>query len=208
MGRCVRLMERLRPTKGQSSAYVEYAPISSDQMHDIESEKAVRGKDFSKEVRKNNARRSLPLYSLIRGNHAAIRKSEEMKFDTHNQVNDKMNDSTAVYSESLTKDQFGREFCEVVIHPFVEMIADDSGEPIDDGEWTNASGGEYSDEFGNDLDDYPDEMFRKGWSVTSWVDDNGNVDIVDEQEFPDRTSALARAQELAARYRVNIDHSY
>lgn len=137
-----------------------------------------------------------------------MRKSKEMKFDTYNQVNDKIIDSTTGYSESPIKDQFGRDFCEVVIHPFVEMIADDNGEPIDDGEWTNASGGEYSDEFGNDLDDYPDEMFRKGWSVTSWVDDNGDVDIVDQQEFPDRTSALACAQELAARYCVKIDHRY
>lgn len=131
-----------------------------------------------------------------------------MKFNTCNQVNDKIKDSTTDYSESPLTDQFGREFCEVVIHPFVEMVTDESGEPVDDGEWTNASGGEYSDEFGNELDDYPDEMFRKGWSVTSWVDDNGGVDIVDEEEFPDRTSALARAQELAVRYCVNIDHRY
>lgn len=131
-----------------------------------------------------------------------------MKFDTYNQVNDEINDSTAGYSNPPATDQRDREFCEVVIHPFVEMVADENGEPVDDGEWTNASGGEYSDEFGHDLDDYPDTMFRKGWSVTSWVDDNGDVDIVDEQEFPDRTSALARAQELAARYGVNIDHRY
>ena len=131
-----------------------------------------------------------------------------MNLDICNQVNDEMNDSAAGYLESPTTDQFGREFCEVVIHPFVEMIADEDGEAVEDGEWTNASGGEYSDEFGNDLDDYPDEMFRKGWSVTSWVDNNGDVDIVDEQEFPDRTSALARAQELAARYRVYIVFRY
>lgn len=150
----------------------------------------------------------LPLYSLIRGNHATMRKAKEMKFDTYNQVNHEMNDSISGYSDFPVIDQRGRNFYEVVIHPFVEMIADEDGEPLDDGEWTNASGGEYSDEFGNDLDDYPDEMFRKGWSVTSWVDDNGDVDIVDEQEFPDRTSALARAQELATRYCVKIDHRY
>ena len=131
-----------------------------------------------------------------------------MKFDTCNQVNEGMKDSSAGYLEYSTDDQSDREFCEVVIHPFVEMVADENGEPVDDGEWTNASGGEYSDEFGNDLDDYPDEMFRKGWSVTSWVDDNGDVEIADEEEFPDYASALARAKELAARYGVNIDHRY
>jgi hypothetical protein len=145
---------------------------------------------------------------VIRGNRAANRKIEEMNLNTYDPSNSEANIICANYSEFPSTDQHGRNFIEVAIHPFVEMVADENGEPVDDGEWTNASGGEYSDEFGSDLDDYPDEMFRKGWSVTLWVDDNGDVDIVDEQEFPDRTSALARAQELAARYRVNIDHRY
>lgn len=129
-----------------------------------------------------------------------------------NTLNAQYSDETTIVmtdaSSSSASDQMGRKFHEVVIHPFVEMIADEDGEPIDDGEWTNASGGEYSDEFGDDLDDYPDDMFRKGWSVSSWVEHEGGVDVVDEEEFDDRASALARAQELAVQYRVPIDHRY
>lgn len=101
----------------------------------------------------------------------------------------------------------GRAFVEVSIHPFVERIADEDGEPLEGGEceWFNASGSEYGDE----LDDYPDDQFRKGWSVTSWVqDDEGMIDEVDDEEFLDFESAMARADELAEKYRVDIDHRY
>ncbi|QIK78381.1 hypothetical protein G7077_05130 [Sphingomonas piscis] len=81
-----------------------------------------------------------------------------------------------------------------------------------DGDCGNPSGGEFSDEFGDDLDGYPDAMFRKGWSVTSWVrdgdEDDGDIDVVDDEEFPDYDTAIVRAEELAAQYRVDIDHRY
>ena len=105
-------------------------------------------------------------------------------------------------------DKHGRPFFEVSIHPFVEQVADEDGEPVD-GDWHNPSGGDFSDEFGDELDGYPDAMFRKGWSVSSWVRDaNGNDDDVDDEEFPDYDTAMARAEELAALYRVRIDHRY
>ena len=109
-------------------------------------------------------------------------------------------------------DEQGRTFFEVSIHPFVVQVADENGEPVD-GDWSNPSGGEFSDEFGDDLDCYPDAMFRKGWSVSSWVrdgdeDDDGDIDAVDDEEFPDYDTAILRAEELAAQYRVEIDHRY
>lgn len=106
------------------------------------------------------------------------------------------------------KDKHGRTFFEVSIHPFVEQVADGNGEPVE-GDWSNTSGGEFSEEFGDDLDGYPDAMFRKGWSVSSWVrDHDGDIDVVDEEEFPDYDTAIIRAEELAAQYRVGIDHRY
>lgn len=131
-----------------------------------------------------------------------------MTLNTNARTNEELEANDAGYCDNPASDQHGRKFLEVVIHPFVEMIADEDGEPVDDGEWTNASGGEYSDEFGDDLDDYPNDMFRKGWSVSSWVEHEGDLDVVDEEEFDDRASALARSQELAALYRVPIDHRY
>lgn len=110
--------------------------------------------------------------------------------------------------EPPATDKYGRTFCEVSIHPFVEQIADEDGEPVD-GDWCNASGGDWSDEFGDELDGYPDAMFLKGWSVTSWVRNrDGGIHEVDDEEFPDYDSAIARAEELAALYRVDIDHRY
>lgn len=122
------------------------------------------------------------------------------------------------YEEGPATDEHGRTFFEVSIHPFVEQFADPYGNEVD-GEWSNAGGGEYSDEFGDDLDRYPDTMFRKGWSVSSWVgtpvfDDEGDlelhedIDVVDDEEYPDYDTAIARAEELAALYRVDIDHRY
>ena len=109
---------------------------------------------------------------------------------------------------SPAQDQHGRTFSEVSIHPFAQQIADEDGEP-EDGGCFNPSGSEWSDEFGDDLDDYPDEMFRKGWSVTSWVTGrDGSIGNVDDEEFPDFEAAIARAEELASQYRVNIDHCY
>lgn len=106
------------------------------------------------------------------------------------------------------KDEHGRTFFQVMIHPFIQEIADEDGEPVD-GEWCNASGSPWSDEFGDELDDYPDEMFRKGWSVSSWVQDpQGGIDAVDDEEFDDYDTANARAIELADRYGVAIDHCY
>ena len=106
------------------------------------------------------------------------------------------------------KDKHGRTFFEVSIHPFVEQIADEDGEAVE-GEWMNASGSGFSDQFGDELDDYPDAMFRKGWSVSSWVrDGDGNQDDVDEEEFPSYATAIVRAEELAERYRVRINHRY
>ena len=110
--------------------------------------------------------------------------------------------------ESPATDKHGRTFFEVSIHPFVEQVADEHGNPVD-GDWSNPSGGEFSDEFGDDLDGYPDAMFRKGWSVSSWVrgHDGSSIDV-DEEEFPDYDTAIIRAEELAAQYRVGIDHRY
>jgi hypothetical protein len=106
-------------------------------------------------------------------------------------------------------DKHGRSFFEVSIHPFVEQFADEDGDPVEDGYRLNPSGGEWSDEFGDDLDGYPDEMFRKGWSVTSWArDHDGHIGCDDDEEFPDYDTAIARAQELATQYRVPIDHRY
>ena len=114
--------------------------------------------------------------------------------------------------ESPATDEDGRTFFEVSIHPFVEQVADENGEAM------NGFGFNPGD---NDLDAYPDAMFRKGWSVTSWVqapddeydhDDDGeyegDIDAVDDEEFPDYDTAIARAEELAALYRVEIDHRY
>jgi hypothetical protein len=95
----------------------------------------------------------------------------------------------------------------VSIHPFVEQYADKDGDPVDDGYCCNASGGDHSDEFGDDLDGYPDEMFRKGWSATSWAR-APNTREVDDEEFPDYESAIAYAQQLSQKYRVKIDHRY
>jgi hypothetical protein len=105
--------------------------------------------------------------------------------------------------EPPATDEDGRTFFEVSIHPFVEQVADENGEPMD-GDWVNP---------GDDLEGYPDAMFRKGWSVSSWVrdhgdDDDGDIDAVDDEEFPDHDTAIARAEELAAQYRVEIDHRY
>ena len=115
--------------------------------------------------------------------------------------------TTTNYEDGPATDEYGCTFTKVSIHPFVERVANEDGEPIE-GDWSNASGGEYSDEFGDDLDDYPDAMFLKGWSVSSWVDDGGEPATVDNEEFPDYDTAFARAEELAALYRVDIDHSY
>jgi len=114
--------------------------------------------------------------------------------------------------EPPATDEHGRTFFEVSIHPFVEQVADKNGKPVD-GDWVNPSGSEFSDKFGDDLDGYPDAMFRKGWSVSSWVrdhdeDDDGDIDVVDDEEFPDYDTAIVRAEELAAQYRVEIDHRY
>jgi hypothetical protein len=116
--------------------------------------------------------------------------------------------TTTNYEDGPVTDEHGRTFDEVCIHPFVEQYADEDGEEVE-GDWSNASGGEYSDEFGDDLDDYPDTMFRKGWSVTSWArDKSGDIYDVDDEEYPDYDTAIARAEELAAKYRVDIDHRY
>ena len=110
--------------------------------------------------------------------------------------------------QSPATDKHGRTFFEVSIHPFVEQVADEDGEPVD-GDWSNPSGGEFSDEFGDDLVGYPDAMFRKGWSVSSWVrDEDGNIEDVDDEEFPDYDTAMVRAEKMAALYRVGIDHRY
>ena len=112
--------------------------------------------------------------------------------------------------DTPSMDSKGRTFSEVSIHPFVQQIADEDGDAIEDGEWSNASGGEFSDEFGDELDDYPDEMFRKGWSVSSWVRnaDGSDIDVVDEEEFDDYETAIERAEELADEYGVEVDERY
>ena len=104
-------------------------------------------------------------------------------------------------------DKHGRPFFEVSIHPFVQQVADENGEPMK-GNWSNTSGGQFTREFGDDLDGYPDAMFRKGWSVSSWVQDENQIDGVDDEEFPDYDTAIVRAEELAALYRVQIDYRY
>lgn len=120
--------------------------------------------------------------------------------------------------EAPVMDKHGRTFFEVSIHPFVQQVADEDGEPVD-GDWVNSSGSVWNNEFGDDLDGYPDAMFRKGWSVSSWVgtpilDEDGDlesyedIEDVDDEEFPDYDTAIARAGELAAQYRVDIDHRY
>lgn len=121
--------------------------------------------------------------------------------------------TTTEYDEPPATDEHGRTFFEVMIHPFVVQIVDEDGDPIDEDEqeWFNPSGSEWSDEFGDDLDGYPDEMFRKGWSVSSWVrvgDNDEHMEEVDDEEYPDYDTAIARAEELAAKYRVDIDHRY
>lgn len=95
------------------------------------------------------------------------------------------------------------DIIEVSIHPFVQQIADENGEEIE-GDWSNASGGEYSDEFGDELDDYPDAMFRKGWSVSTWTSVDGDID----EEFDDYETAIARAADLADKHGAVIDHRY
>ena len=105
-------------------------------------------------------------------------------------------------------DEDGRTFFEVSIHPWVQQIADEDGEAVD-GDRVNPDGSEFSDEYGDDLDDYPDSMFRKTWSVSSWVRDNdGNQDVVDDDDIPDYETAIVRARELAGKYHVGIDHRY
>ena len=129
--------------------------------------------------------------------------------------------TTTDYEDGPATDEHGRTFFEVSIHPFAMQIADEDGDPIDeDDQWSfNPSGSEWSGEYGDELDGYPDEMFRKGWSVTSWVgtpifDDDGDlelhedIDDVDDEEYPDYDTAIARAEELATLYRVDIDHRY
>ena len=95
------------------------------------------------------------------------------------------------------------DIIEVSIHPFVEKIADENGESVD-GEWFNPCGSDYSDEFGDELDGYPNAMFRKGWSVSTW----SSVDVDIDEEFDDYETAIARAVELADQYGVEIDHRY
>lgn len=118
--------------------------------------------------------------------------------------------TTIAHDDEPATDEPDCTFYEVSIHPFVEQFADPYGNEVD-GEWSNASGGEYSDEFGDDLDGYPDTMFRKGWSVTSWArvgDNDEHIMCVDDEEYPDYDTTIARAEELAALYRVDIDHRY
>ena len=119
-------------------------------------------------------------------------------------INDPAEEST-----SPVIDARGLPFFEVSIHPFVQQIADEDGE-VEEGEWSSASGGEFSDVYGDELEGYPDDMFRKGWSVSSWAGDpdSGDIEDVDDEEFPDYETAISRAQELAAKYRVGIDHRY
>jgi hypothetical protein len=118
-------------------------------------------------------------------------------------------DSDPMLNENPAIHGNGKAFFEVSIHPFVQQIADEDGE-VEDGDWSNTAGGEWSDEYGNELEGYPDEMFRKGWCVSSWAGDPASSDIedVDDEEFPDYETAISRAQELAAKYRVGIDHRY
>lgn len=105
-------------------------------------------------------------------------------------------------------DNNGRTFFEVSIHPWVQQFADEHGEAVE-GDRENPSASEFGDEFGDELDDYPDAMFRKGWSVSSWVRDNdGNENFVDDEDFPDYETAIVRARELAGKYHVGIDHRY
>lgn len=125
------------------------------------------------------------------------------------------------HEDEPATDEHGRTFFEVSIHPFAVQIVDEDGDPIDeDDQWSfNPSGSEWSGEYGDDLDGYPDEMFLKGWSVSSWVgtpifDEEGDlelhedIDEVDDEDFPDYDTAIARAEELAKKYRVDIDHRY
>lgn len=130
---------------------------------------------------------------------------------TLNQANKGLIVSTAANDESTSPVIEARDltFSEVSIHPFVQQIADEDGE-VEDGDWSNASGGEFSDEYGDELEGYPDEMFRKGWSVSSWASDtdSGDIDSIDDEEFPDYETAISRAEELAAKYQVGIDHRY
>lgn len=116
------------------------------------------------------------------------------------------------HADDAVTDEHGRTFFEVSIHPIVQQVADENGKPLD-GDWFNPSGSEFSEEFGDELDDYPEAMFRKGWSVSSWVredddDEDGDIDVVDDEEFPDYEAAIIRAEELATKYRVEIDHRY
>jgi hypothetical protein len=118
-------------------------------------------------------------------------------------------DSDSSMSEGPAICDNGKAFLEVSIHPFIQQRADEDGE-VEYGDWANASGGEFSDEYGDELEGYPDEMFRKGWSVSSWVSDpdSGDIEDFDDEEFPDYETAISRAQQLAAKYRVGIDHRY
>ena len=110
--------------------------------------------------------------------------------------------------DAPAKDKNGRTFFEVSIHPWVQQIADEHGEVVE-GDRENPSASEFNDEFGDDPDDYSDTMFRKTWSVSSWVRDNdGNEDFVDDEDFPDYDTAIVRAEELAGQYHVGIDHRY
>jgi hypothetical protein len=106
--------------------------------------------------------------------------------------------TTTHYEEGPATDEHGRTFFEVSIHPFAVQIVDEDGDPIDeDDQWSfNPSGSEWSDEYGDDLDGYPDDMFLKGWSVSSWVgtpifDEEGDlelhedIDVVDDEAYPD-----------------------
>jgi hypothetical protein len=107
----------------------------------------------------------------------------------------------------------GRTFFEVMIYPFAAQIADEDGDPIDEDDQLpfNASGSEWSNEYGNLPEDYPADMFRTGWSVSSWVGKGDNdpcMHEVEDEEFSDFETANAFAELLAEMYHVPIDHRY
>lgn len=106
------------------------------------------------------------------------------------------------------KTEDGWTFFEVSIEPLVEQIADENGEPME-GNIEPPRGGEYSDEFGDELYDYPDAMFYKFWSVLSWArDDHGEVEYVDGENHLTYDAAIAHAKALAQKYNVPINHRH
>ena len=112
-------------------------------------------------------------------------------------------------------DEEGRTFFEVSLTPLVKQIADESGAPFTGNAFCPLDGIS-SENAREPFDGYPDAMYQKWWSVTSWAldgdcdyddDDDAEENLipVDEEDFPDFESAIACAEALASRYRVVIN---